>query len=160
MRGAACPITTLAASEAAATLLAALHQRCFSEGWSPETFSTMIGQPGIFILLARDQGPASDSPLAFLVLRLVVDEAEIMTIGVMPEARRQGLARALMSEATRILGHNRCQSLFLEVAVSNLPAQKLYRGLGFVEVGRRENYYRHLDGQLEDALLLKRVLMI
>ena len=160
MREASPAITPLVPSAAAALLLAELHQQSFSEGWSATTFEEMILQPGIVILIVSEPTPSATNPQGFLVLRLVAEEAEILTIGIVPTARRRGLACALMSEATRMLGKNRCQSLFLEVACSNLAAQQLYRSLGFTQVGQRKNYYRHRDGRAEDALVLKRILII
>ena len=83
------------------------------------------------------------------------DECEILDIAVDPAARRNGLgarllAAALAAAATR--GARRC---FLEVRASNAGAQAFYRAAGFVEDGRRKDYYRSGQGR-EDALLMSR----
>ena len=153
-------ITSLSANFATAALLAELHKNSFTEGWSIETILEMINQPGVITIIGQKKFNDEVSPVGFLVLRHVLDEAEILTIGVLPDFRRFGLARAMMSEATELLRQKRCLSLFLEVATSNGAAQKLYHGLGFTEVGKRENYYLHGNGLREDALVLKRILVI
>lgn len=150
----------LSANMATASLLEELHKNAFLDGWSIETIFEMIAQPGVITIVAQGVMDGEETPVGFLVLRLVLDEAEILTIGVLPKARRLGVARFMMSEATELLRQKRCLSLFLEVATSNLAAQSLYRGLGFTEVGRRAGYYLYSNGVSEDALVLRRILVI
>jgi [ribosomal protein S18]-alanine N-acetyltransferase len=86
-----------------------------------------------------------------LLGRLTVDEAEVLTLAVAPETRRQGIARELlhaMCNEARLRGG---RMMFLEVAVGNVAARDLYRRFGFTEAGRRRNYY--VDKS--DALLLR-----
>ena len=86
--------------------------------------------------------------LAFLVIRSTVpDEHEILNIAVAPEARRRGIAEALIRDAQRRLSGR----LFLEVRESNAPARLLYRKLGFHEAGRRPGYYSKPD---ESAIVM------
>jgi ribosomal-protein-alanine N-acetyltransferase len=93
--------------------------------------------------------PAS-SILGFVVASLVPPQAELETIAVAPEAQRQGLARRLFGvfvEESRRAG---ITEVMLEVRAGNQPAIALYRGLGFIETGRRPRYYAD---PVEDALL-------
>ena len=96
-------------------------------------------------------------PGACAILRTAADEAEILTIAVLPAARRQGraarLVRACLGEASAA-GAAR---LHLEVAGSNAAARALYLSAGFVETGRRPGYYRGASGR-EDAVLMRREL--
>jgi ribosomal-protein-alanine N-acetyltransferase len=64
-------------------------------------------------------------------------QREILNVAVAPAFRRQGIATALILHAFRGSGE-----VFLEVRESNLAAQELYRKLGFLEVGRRYDYYQ------------------
>ena len=83
-----------------------------------------------------------------------VSEGELEHVVVKAEARRQGIGRA-MCEA--VLGWSRecgAKAVRLEVRASNVGAIGLYRGLGFLEAGRRTGYYRE---PLEDAVLMERV---
>ena len=63
-------------------------------------------------------------------------EREILNIAVAPRFRRQGIAGVLLHQ--QLASDCTC---FLEVRESNVAAQTLYRKFGFVEVGRRKNYY-------------------
>jgi len=92
--------------------------------------------------------------LAFARWRLidVVGEAELLRIAVAPSARRRGLGQRLLQANQSSLAALGCDTLHLEVRVSNLPARALYESLGWREVGLRKGYYR--DG--EDAALYRR----
>ena len=130
----------------AAALLAALHAACFEEPWDGAAFDTLLRQPGV-IALARDD--------SFILLRRVADEAEVLTLCTHPEARRRGRAAELVAAALERLAAEGVSRLFLEVAADNRPAQALYTRVGFIEAGRRPNYYRR-RGAAVDALLLAR----
>ena len=114
--------------------MAALHARCFTHPrpWTAVEFGELLGSRGVFAI-TRPQG--------ILIGRVVLDEAELLTLAVASEARRQGLGAALttdFAEAAQRLG---AVTAFLEVASDNAPAQALYQRQGWVEAGRRRNYY-------------------
>ncbi|MEM1342501.1 MAG: GNAT family N-acetyltransferase, partial [Pseudomonadota bacterium] len=88
-------------------------------------------------------------------LRLLPGEAEILTLAVQPEARRQGLGRLLVQEL--IAQATGAERVFLEVAESNQAARALYAACGFEEIGRRPGYYAYSDGGAEDALVMQLV---
>jgi len=126
--------------------LAQLHAASFAVPWTEGAFGELLATPGTFAFALED---------GFIVVRAAADEAEILTLAVRPVCRRQGLGTMLVHAAaahTHQLGSGR---LFLEVAVSNLPAAKLYQRLGFHEVGRRKAYYAVAPGKYEDALILR-----
>jgi ribosomal protein S18 acetylase RimI-like enzyme len=78
--------------------------------------------------------------LGFVVSRQTGSgEREILNLGVARNSRRQGIATKLLKHEFRMWPG----AFFLEVRESNLGAQSLYRKLGFVEIGRRPNYYDH-----------------
>lgn len=93
--------------------------------------------------------------LGWAGILIVGTTADILTVGVVPDARRQGIARqlvaALLAEATR-RGVREC---FLEVRTDNAAAIELYAGEKFTEVGLRRGYY---DGGRADAMVLRREL--
>jgi len=81
------------------------------------------------------------------------DDCEIITIGVRPEARRQGIATLLLDHAcVPALGLGATRQV-LEVGAENAPARKLYASLGFAECGKRPGYYGAAGG---DAVILVR----
>ena len=90
--------------------------------------------------------------VGYVVGRSVLDEAEILNLGVDPPARRQGVARALVRDLLSGFAAARIRSVFLEVRESNLAALALYQSFGFRPVGRRPRYYRR---PIEDAVLLR-----
>jgi ribosomal-protein-alanine N-acetyltransferase len=90
---------------------------------------------GVGFLVAQDGGP----------------EWELENIAVLPEFRRRGVGRELLSA---LLAHARsrlAERIFLEVRASNRPAIVFYRGSGFGLLGQRRDYYRDPE---EDALIL------
>ena len=94
--------------------------------------------------------------LGFLLCRTAADEAEILNLGVLPTARRCGIARAMASAfvaQVQVLGVAR---IFLEVASRNTEAQAFYSTLGFKGVGRRRDYYSIGEEGFDDALILAR----
>lgn len=99
---------------------------------------------------------SAPAPLAaYLVFWLVHDEVHVLNVVVHPKARRRGLARALMDELVRVAEAARSAMISLEVRVGNEPAQALYRNMGFVPIGRRDNYYadNHEDADVMVLLL-------
>jgi len=92
-----------------------------------------------------------DRVVAMLVLWIILDEAHIATVATHPHYRRQGLGSRLLTRALVSAHEEGAVKALLEVRARHTTAQKLYRNLGFVEVGRRPKYYHDND---EDALLM------
>jgi ribosomal-protein-alanine N-acetyltransferase len=98
--------------------------------------------------------------VAYGVLMLAPGEAQILNLSVVPDARREGLGRALLRrfvDDARRLG---AEQVFLEVRTSNAAAIALYESEGFAPVARRESYYPPPKGggPKEDALVMRRAL--
>lgn len=146
-------VVSNAGAEAAA-VLAELHRLSFDAPWTEQSFLSLVTLPGAVATIAEDRS----EPLGFLLTRQAVDEAEIITIAIRPEARRRGVARALLDHQLAELLAGGVTQVFLEVAESNHPARALYESLGFREAGRRRGYYKRAGGSVEDAILLKRLL--
>ena len=72
------------------------HAECFDNAWSATEFAKLMAMPGALSFLAVEGG----EPLAFLLARRAADEAEILSIGTRPFARRRGIAKKLMSTPT------------------------------------------------------------
>jgi [ribosomal protein S18]-alanine N-acetyltransferase len=150
------PIVTgpVVASALHAGVFAALHARCFAQAFWPESaFAALLSDATVTGLLACD--PSGD-PLGFVLVRHVLDEAEILTIGTLDAARRRGVAGRLLKAACAIAAEHGVARIFLEVSADNGPALALYASAGFVPVGRRRDYY----GQGSDALVLRRATVL
>jgi ribosomal-protein-alanine N-acetyltransferase len=124
-----------------APVLARLHAEAFPDDpWGEESFTTLLAQPGVVALLDERGG--------FLVLRQVLDEAEILTLGAV--TKRAGIATGLLDAAIERVRRGGIATLHLEVAAPNLAARALYEKAGFTQTGLRPRYYA--DGS--DALTL------
>ena len=131
--------------------LAALHQRAFadSRGWSPDEFASLLAQTGVHMI---------GDKRSFILLRIVLEEAEILTLATDPAHRRQGLAAQTLRAAERKAAQRGTGSLFLEVAENNAPALALYQKAGFQQVGERHDYYKSSSGQAVAALILRKAI--
>ena len=116
--------------------LAELHKLCFpNKPWDANDFAN-LKKSGCEIIASQN---------GFVVYRAVADEAEIITIGVAPDARRTGIGIALIGVMEADLKKKGVNHIFLEVAADNTTAPKLYEQCGFVVVGRRPKYYGGVD---------------
>ena len=135
--------------------VAALHACCFDEAWRAEMIGRIARAPGGFGLLWRCEGKA----LGFVLGRTNHARAEVLSLGVAPSARERGIARALMSAAIDRVSRRGLCTLYLEVAEDNAAALRLYRAMGFAQVGRRPGYYARPEAEAVDALTLRRVMV-
>jgi ribosomal-protein-alanine N-acetyltransferase len=134
---------------------AALHARGFpatrgERPWTVRDLAELLGSDGVNGFLI----PGDEMPCAMVLLRVVADEAEILTLAVDPNLRRRGLAMDLMRQAIAAATAKGARRMFLEVAADNEGALRLYRRLGFVEVGRRRLYYRRTARIAVDAITM------
>jgi [ribosomal protein S18]-alanine N-acetyltransferase len=132
--------------------LAALHAAAFRRGWSAEEFERLLIEPNV----VADRAMSGARLAGFVISRLAVDQAEILSIAVAAPYRGRGLARKLLDVQLRRLVAYGTSSVFLEVDERNAPARRLYAGLGFREVGRRESYYVDAGKEAGTALVLRR----
>ena len=150
-----------------AAAMSLLHAACFDAGWSQDAFEGLFADPHITGWVAQPEAAQPEAIAggegkgsrpaaleAMVLIRTVLDEAEILTLAVAPGARRHGLARRAVETAIVAVAALGASGLFLEVAASNEAARALYRSLGFEEVARRKAYYRKAGGGREDALVL------
>lgn len=128
--------------------VAELEKVCFpADPWSEALFRDALDSPHTTILLAEGE---DGGVLGYAVLSVVLGEGNLDNIAVAPDARRRGVADALLGAITGF-GREHLSVLMLEVRASNAPAIALYGKHGFVPVGRRKNYY---SAPREDALLM------
>lgn len=149
------PVAGPARHEDAASL-ASIHSGGFERGWDAAEFERLLTDRAVLAHVARQGGKGT--PLGFILSRLAADEAEVLTIAVAAKMRGKGVARGLVSTHLGALAGRGIKALFLEVAEDNLPALKLYRRVGFTEVGRRKGYYARQGGAPATALIMKRPL--
>ncbi|MDP2772320.1 MAG: GNAT family N-acetyltransferase [Nocardioides sp.] len=139
----------------------ALGADAWSEGLVREGVAGNL--PTIHYLVAERDGAsngASDGAsggavIGYAVASAAGDIAELQRIAVRPDARRGGLASALLDEVVRLARADGADRLLLEVRDTNVGALAFYAARGFVEVDRRPRYYS--DGA--PAVVLRRALV-
>lgn len=144
------PAAAVVAPETDAKILYLIHKECFPIYWKEQEISDMLLTSGTQGWLASIGG----KPAGMLMTRAQFEQAEILTIAVMPTARKRGVAAKLMAEAEKALAGAGVKKIFLEVAENNAQALGLYRKIGYGEVSRRAGYYRQAEGPAIDALVM------
>ncbi|HWP34383.1 MAG TPA: ribosomal protein S18-alanine N-acetyltransferase [Thermodesulfobacteriota bacterium] len=129
-----------------------IEARSFSQPWSREVFLRELKNrwsSGFVAYL-----PGADGrwwAAGYVIAWLVVGEVHILNLAVDPAARRRGVGRALLVHVLKAFEAKGATKATLEVRRSNLAAQALYEGLGFVRVGVRRGYY---SDNGEDAFVM------
>jgi ribosomal-protein-alanine N-acetyltransferase len=127
-----------------------IEKDVFRHPWSPQLLERELSHAWSTVLLAVEDRPCGEV-VGFVVFWLVHDEVHVLNIATAVEARRRGVGRALMEEATES-GRRRGATLAtLEVRRSNEAALELYRSLGYRQAGVRVNYY---SDEGEDAIVM------
>ncbi|MEM0899889.1 MAG: N-acetyltransferase [Pseudomonadota bacterium] len=139
-----------------ARMLADLHAKSFTRGWTDGEFLEILGKPTACGFVLRPAGKRAKEIVAFVLARSVAGETEILTIAVASNWRRYGCGRRLMDEVLRKAHADRVESVFLEVDEGNKAAVALYKKLGFIQVGTRDGYYRKQAGENAAALVMRR----
>ena len=135
--------------------VAALEREIHAVPWTLGNFRDALAS-GYFALVGEREGRI----VAFGVLMLAPGEAQILNLSVVPDARREGLGRALLRRLVDAAARAGAEQCFLEVRVSNAPALALYAAEGFESIARRDDYYpASATSPREDALVLRRDLV-
>ena len=148
------------ASAADLTKVIMINRRCLPENYTYFFFNSILQNYPRTFLVAEVDGDIAGyimcrvergfSKLSKLNLTRV---GHVISIAVLPEYRRRGIAKALLTRAMKVLKEEYgCEEVYLEVRVSNRPAISLYRKLGFDVVKISRRYY--VDG--EDAYIMAR----
>ncbi|MGE4275961.1 MAG: ribosomal protein S18-alanine N-acetyltransferase [Lawsonibacter sp.] len=129
--------------------IAALEKECFSSPWTEAMLEEELFNPQASFIVAED---GEGNILGYAGLHVVLNEGYIDNVAVEPDARRHGVASALLDVYCRF-GAANLSFLTLEVRASNLPAIRLYEKHGFQQVGLRPGYYQL---PREDAAIMTR----
>lgn len=131
---------------AAEQVMAAAFDPQWGEAWTRAQLLGVMTMPGVHLLIAE----AGGEPAGFALTRAVMDEAELLLLGVVPDHRRHGIASALIRSVIADCAASGVVTLHLEVR-SNNPAVLFYTAHGFAKCGERRNYYKGADGRHYDA---------
>ncbi len=120
-------------------------RRSLPRPWSEALWREEIASPFSLYLALEEGGELC----GHIGLKLISDEAHVMTVAVRPEKRRRGHARTLIQAALAVPVAAGVRRVYLEVRPSNVAARTLYESLGFRTTAVRRGYYGD-----EDALLM------
>ena len=130
-------MTTRPLSPFDAAEMADLEKRCFSLPWSLQSIQFELQNP-----IARYFGVFDEGRLAgYAGMQIILDEGYITNVATAPEARRRGIADALLKELLAVGIQRGLRFITLEVREGNAAARGLYEKHGFVSVGLRKDYY-------------------
>lgn len=131
-------------------IMADTFDPAFGEAWTLAQCSGILLVPGVWMTLACAPDGA---PAGFSIARVVLDEAELLLLGVRPTHRRRGVGGQLLRHFRDTAAWRGATRLHLEMRDGN-DAIALYEAAGFQQVGRRPNYYRGAASETSDALTL------
>jgi len=131
--------------------MARIYARAFAEerAWTTDEIGSLVTANGA-IIVTLDQG--------FAIGRVTLDEAEVITIAVDPDAQRRGHGNRLLQKVEERAAAKGARVLFLEVAADNTAALRLYGSRSFEQVGIRPHYYPRQNGISADALVMQKLL--
>lgn len=139
------------------TVMDAAFDPCFGEAWNRGQCLGILSLPDVWLMLA-EEGGVDGACVGFSLSRRTADESELLLLAVHPEARGQGVGRALVDAVADNARARGATRLMLEMRDGN-DALRLYEGAGFAPIGRRRAYYRGASGELRDAITLSRSLV-
>ena len=126
-----------------------IEREAFSFPWTQGGLVAELNNTNSFFPMAVD----NDIIMGFAIIRKTGSDGELLQIAVASEYQRQGAATALIEAVLEWAVTHNVTRVFLEVRVSNEAAKSLYVKFGFVEIGRRKDYYIL---PTEDALTMER----
>ena len=128
----------------------AIEVEVTAEPWSTKQFQQSLEQHQCWVICGA--GTDNNQPIGYVVTATAVDQTEILNIAIDPQYQGRKLGSQLLRHTMGSLSDS-IESVLLEVRVSNFSAIRLYFNYGFIEVGRRRDYYRTEYGR-EDAILM------
>lgn len=130
--------------------LLSLEKACFVSPWNRAQLDACFSKHYRIEVILHN-----DAIVAFAIVQIVAEEAELQRICTSANVQRQGIAGRLLQHMMTICQQQSCHTVFLELAASNKAAQALYNKNGFNVYHRRKNYYTVPNKPKEDAVLMK-----
>lgn len=134
-----------------------LNDQCFSPSdgdyWQPEALTNFPDGPGANVYVLEQELAEKRVIAGFVFCRVILDEAELLIMGLGALFRGKRLSGQLLSFMINDLSSQAIKTIFLEVKESNNPAINLYKSMGFRQIGERPNYYKVRNEKDENALI-------
>nr|WP_314861286.1 ribosomal protein S18-alanine N-acetyltransferase [uncultured Undibacterium sp.] len=129
----------------------AIEDAVYSHPWTRGNFLDSFANP-FEALGIRGQ---DDALIAYFFLMPILEELHLLTFAVNSSYQGQGYAKLLLEQMMALAIRKKYLSIMLEVRISNVRAQAIYKRFGFVEIGRRKAYYPVDQFTREDAIVMR-----
>ena len=128
-----------------------IERRSFAQPWSPGFFEKELATPFARLMVATEDGAVLPQVVGYTCRWRVTDEVHLLNVAIHPEHRGLGHGRTLVEAVIAEAYAARTRVVFLEVRAGNVVARRLYRLLGFRDLGIRRGYY----GPGQDAIVME-----
>ena len=128
--------------------MASLYFSCFKNS------KIQFNQSDMFSFLKNSTTHVFYNGITISIIQVSGLEADLLTLLVKPNQQKKGFGKNLLTLTMMYLKQLGIKKLFLEVAVDNIEAIKIYKKLGFTCCGTRKNYYLECNGIIKDALVM------
>jgi ribosomal-protein-alanine N-acetyltransferase len=128
-----------------------IEKRAFAQPWSRAFFEKELTTAFARLVVAIDEKAARPSVVGYTCRWRVTDEVHLLNVAVHPDRRGSGLGRFLVESVITESRTTGARTMFLEVRAGNVVARRLYRRLGFRDLGVRRGYY----GPGQDAIVME-----
>jgi len=126
-----------------------IERQSFGQPWSRAFFEKELATPFARLTVAVDTD--AGSVVGYTCRWRVADEVHLLNVAVHPDRRGRGFGRLLLEGTLGEARSSRARIVYLEVRAGNVVARRLYRSLGFRELGVRRGYY----GPGQDAIVME-----
>ena len=128
-----------------------IERRSFAQPWSRAFFEKELATAFARLVVAEEDAPAGQWVVGYTCRWRVTDEVHLLNVAVHPERRGLGHGRLLVAAVVDESRRAAARAVFLEVRAGNVVARRLYRQLGFKDLGVRRGYY----GPGQDAIVME-----
>jgi len=129
-----------------------IEKRVFPQPWSRAFFEKELSTAFARLVVALDEQEARATIVGYSCRWRVADEVHLLNLAVHPQRRGSGIGRVLAEAVIDEGRRSGARVMFLEVRAGNVAARRLYRRLGFRDLGVRRGYY----GPGQDAIVMER----
>jgi len=128
-----------------------IERRSFAQPWSRAFFEKELATPFARLVVVVEGAVPRPQVIGYTCRWRVTDEVHLLNVAVHPERRGLGHGRALVAGVVGEAEAARARVVYLEVRAGNVIARRLYRQLGFKDLGVRRGYY----GPGQDAIVME-----
>ena len=129
-----------------------IEKESFFDYWNEEQYLYELREnpyAELYVLVIDDR------IIGYYDLWIIFDHAEIANIAISPDWRNKHYGKKMMEDIEKKARENNCETISLEVRVSNLPAIKLYENSGFITINTKKNYYKISRGYEDGYFMMK-----